>query len=138
MDIIAVPTLSTDGWVRSSTSKADFLMAHFLESEKSQTAFYGGKVASFQWILQQYSGDIILTVQNTRETLAEYFGRYFADVKVNVDQKPETPNSPKIIMTIDMNFTDDQGIEYSLNRVIDILDSKFVKVISNNNTGTLA
>lgn len=133
--IIPVPTLSLDGWVKDSLTKADYLMAHFFESEQSQTAFYTGQVASLQGIIQANGNDMSKTADAIRETLTEYFSRYFPRVQCGCSYRADPPNSSSYVMEIDLSFADVDGKQYGIERVFTLLNSKFEIIKSLNNSG---
>lgn len=134
-NIVPVPTLSLDGWVYSTVSKADYLMAHFLESEKSQTALYGASVSSLQFIIQDKQSSITDCCIVIRDTLGSYFSSYFDNVKVDTSYKNAAPNSSMVIIDISLSFTGPDGKEFLLTRLVDLLDSKIQRVRILNNTG---
>lgn len=134
-NIVPVPTLSLDGWVYSTVSKADYLMAHFLESEKSQTALYGASVSSLQFIIQDKQSSITDCCIAIRDTLGSYFSSYFDNVKVDTSYKNASPNSSMVIIDISLSFTGPDGKEFLLTRLVDLLDSKIQRVRILNNTG---
>lgn len=136
--VVPVPTLTLDGWVTSGINKADYLIAHFFESEKSQTSLYGNSVASLQWVIQNNQGDIILTCQAIRETLSEYFSKYFSNVNITVTHKQDPPESSQYLVSIYLSFVDDKGQNHTLDRVFTLLNSKFKLVTDLNNIGSLA
>ena len=133
--IIPVPTLSLDGWVFSTVSKADYLIAHFLEAEKSQTHLYGLQVSSLQWIIQQKQGNVSDACILIRDTLGKYFSNYFTDVQIDTSFKEKSLNSNLVVITISVSFTDSTGQEFLLSRLVDLLDSKVQKIQQLNNTG---
>lgn len=130
---IVVPTLSLDGWVKSTAEKADYLMAHFFEAEYSQTQFYRNSVASFPWIIQNNQGDMPKTTRALQETLTLYFSRYFSQVVVQSSYKSITENSSQIQLNIYVSFVDHDNKEFSLARLVDVVDSKLSRVLTINN-----
>ncbi len=133
MNTIVVPTLSLDGWVKSTPERADYLMAHFFESEYSQTAFYKDKVSSFQWIIQKNQGDMTATVRMLKNTLTDYFSRYFTNVVVEVNHEDIVLNSSNVKLIVYISFRDEKGRDFSVGRLAELVDSKLQKVIVINN-----
>lgn len=130
-----VPTLSFDGWVKSSAAKGDYMFAHFYESEKSQTVLYGQNISSMQALIQENQGDMTRTCQAIREALSIYYGRYFVNVEAEVQVDPGSLNTTAVTLNIYVSFTDVEGKTYTLASLVEILDSKIKKVTKLNNTG---
>lgn len=133
--IIPVPTLSLDGWVKSTAEKADYLISHFYLSERSQTFLYLREVASMQWIVQETQGDPSSTCKLLREEISKYFGRYFTNVTVDATFSHDPPNSGKIAIRFFVSFTDNFDKEFILSRLVNILNSKIETISKINNTG---
>lgn len=138
---IAVPTLSSNGWVRAPAEKADFLLSHFYESDKFQTYLYGEGITSIQWIIEQYGHDIIACCSELRRALELYLGRYFDSVTAqvtsndNITYNPVPHQGSDITLRLVCSVTQD-GKEYSFARLIVTSDSKFQRVINLNNEGS--
>lgn len=133
MNKLVVPTLSEDGWVKSTEERADYLFSHFFVSEYSQTALYTGAVSSFPYIIQKNQGDMINTVSDLRTALQIYFSRYFTNVKSEAVHTEDPPKSGKYRINLHVSFTDEDGKDFALARVAEVLDSKLVKVLAINN-----
>ena len=133
-----VPSLSLDGWVKTPPEMADYLLSHFFLSEYSRAQVYRGGISSFVWILQKYQNNMEATERETESALLRYFGAYFTNVRVEVLVKEETPGSSRMQIHMYVSFNDEKGREYSLGKVIQTLDSKVIKIMEINNTGTAA
>lgn len=131
---VLLPTLSGDGWVNSSLKVADYLLSHFFLSDYSQTYFYEGYVASMPWIIQDTQGDMSKTCKVVQETLSTYFTRYFNDVVVEVTDVTDETNDPsRGQISIYLNFTDTENKQYTMAKLINIIDSKIKSIIDINN-----
>lgn len=130
---VLLPSLSEDGWTNSPMKVGDYLMSHFLLSDYSQTYLYKDKVSSLPWIIQNTQKDITDTVLLTQTTLSEYFTRYFNDVVVEVTEIPNTLEPSKGQISIYVQFSDTEGNEYVLGRMVTIIDSKINEIITLNN-----
>lgn len=130
---ILFPSLDQQGWVSSSSSIADFIFSHFFVSDYSQTQLYLGEVTSFPWILVQNQNDMIQAASATRVALSRYFSRYFNNVAVEVSQGPDPTNPSKVQFTIYVSFTDGEGKDYVLGKLLEVMESKISKVININN-----
>lgn len=138
---VAVPTLSSRGWVRSAAEKADYLLAHFFESDHFQTYLYGDSVASLPYLVEQHGGDPMKLCSELQQVVQAYLSRYFdnAQVEVTSDDDPAynlnpNPNSAVALRMWASVLQD--GKEYSVARLIETANSKLVKVVNLNNQGT--
>lgn len=134
MDITPVPTLSTQGWVTDLSSKIDFLLAHFISSDKEQSNIYKEYVSNLQFIIEQYAGDPLSTADAIARTIQTYLGRYYQNVIAEaqfelVDAK-ESQTTVKI--TLALNFTED-GVNYTANRLLTYYNGKFKAITEVNN-----
>jgi hypothetical protein len=134
-NIIPVPSLSLDGWVTATASKADYLISHFFLADKSQSQLYKSEVSSLQYIIQANGGDMVKTSVELRTALVAYFARYFGPATVDTSFVQDSANSSKVTISIYVSFTDPDGHEFVLARLVDLLDSKIQKITDLNNNG---
>jgi hypothetical protein len=136
MSVLAtMPSLSADGWVNSSLKTADYLFSHFFASDYSQSYTYLGGVSSFAYIIQSNQKDIRGTIRNLESTLNGYFGKYFQNVVVEIDDNATIANSSKVGLNIFLNFTDDKGVTYTLGKTIEYQNAIISKIITHSNNG---
>ena len=130
---IPVPSLSPAGWVTDVATKADILMAWFFESIKSQTYIYGSNVSNLQWLIEEYGSNTMTLTSQISSTLEIYLGRYFDFVSATVtaDDTPSNLNG-SITITIHCLITDN-GIQYSLGKLLQVSDSTVIDIININN-----
>lgn len=133
MQEFVMPALSPDGWVTSTVEKSDYLISHFCLAEYSQTHIYPGHVASLAWIIQSTQGDVRDAAELTESTLRTYFGRYFKNVVCEVTHETEKDNAMKCRLNIYLAYVDADGREYNLARLVEVVDSKIVKIVKLNN-----
>lgn len=139
---VALPTLSSNGWVKSPAEKADFLLSHFYESDKFQTYLYGDNVSNVQWLVEQHGHDVVAICSQLKRVLELYLGRYFdtASVQVTSNDNPTYNPSPHqasdITLRVVASVTQD-GKEYTFARLIETADAKFKRVTKLNNDGSL-
>jgi hypothetical protein len=131
------PSLSEDGWIRSSVSIADSLFAHFFVAEYSQTHIYNGAVSSFPWIIQETHGDVLRAASLTQDTLHAYFSRFFSDVSVEVSALNDPIDQNKASLTIYVSFKDHDGTLQVLGKLLKIVNSKATQIINLSNTGSI-
>lgn len=130
---VLLPSLNENGWVNSPVTVADALFSHFLLSDYSQTYLYKDQVSSLPWIIQNTQGNITDTIIATQDTLNKYFIRYFDNVVVEVTEIPNASEPSKGQISIYLQFTDTEGVQHVLGRLITIIDSKISEIISINN-----
>lgn len=132
---IPCPSLSLSGWVTNAAEKADVLISHFYESNKSQTYIYGSSVSSLQWIIEQYGHDITNVCQQLRYGLENYLNRYYDSVTVEVTASDNDDNLTGSIGLKIYSKVVDGGVEYSFGKLLTITNSKISTIISLNNDG---
>lgn len=134
MDITPVPTLSTQGWVTDLSSKIDFLLAHFVSSDKEQSNIYKDNVSNLQFIIEKYAGDPLSTGDAIARTIQAYLGRYYqnviAEAQFELINEKESQTTVKI--TLALNFTED-GINHTANRLLTYYNGKFKEITEVNN-----
>jgi len=130
---VLFPSLSEDGWVNTPLKVADLLFSHFILADKSQTYMYDDMVASFPWIIQNTQKDITQTIIQTQETLRSYFIRYFNDVVVEVSEVPNVLEPSKGQISIYLRFTDTEGTDHVLGKLLTIIESKVAEIIDISN-----
>ena len=128
-----LPSLSSLGWITDSGNKADMLLAHFFESEKSQTFLYGSNVSSLQFIIQQFAGSIDNMLANIKSTLETYLGRYYDLVSATVSSDAATTDqSGSVTITIRCRVSE-CGNTFDVAKSISVVNSKITKIININN-----
>jgi hypothetical protein len=137
MTVTVVPTLSTFGWVTSVPEKIDFLLTHFFVSDKYQSTLYKGNISNAQAIIQQYGNNITGITNALRDTLGSYLSRYFSNVNISVGYTDADPvnSSTKVEVQIGILFTEN-GVEYSAQKQIPLIDGRFANFQSLNNLQT--
>ena len=99
IDTKPMPSLSMDGWITSTSIKADYLISHFFVSEYSRTFLFEGEVASMPYLIQKHKNDILGLVRDVELTLKSYFGRYFPKAEVQVSSKEYEAGKYSLIAT---------------------------------------
>lgn len=127
---IPVPTLSSAGWVTAPADKADKLMAHFFEAEKSQTVLYGDNVSSLQWLIQHYGDKPAAMTQELRGALERYLRRSYPAVTVDVQMRDD--GTPRYELRVSIQVTDD-GKQHSFGKELQMHNGNLAKIIDMNN-----
>lgn len=128
-----VPSLSEDGWVNSPILMGDYLISHFFLSDYSQTELYNGSVSSLPYLITQYQGNITGLLTAVQSTLQQYLSRYFSSVTIETNQVPNPTNSSQIGFSIYVSFIGADGNTYTLDNLIETLDSKISNIVKITN-----
>jgi hypothetical protein len=131
------PSLSESGWITDSRQIGDYLFAHFFASNYSQTQIYIGQVSSMAYIIATNADDIDKTVSTLQQQLQTYFGRYFSTVTVEIRYFENPEDANKVDLTIYIGYTDSEGNEFTIGRLLSELDSQTYKITKLINTGSL-
>ena len=86
METIVLPLLSSKITPRTPGELLDYLLAHALESDYSQSTLAHGRITSFAYLAAKYGNDPDRMVKETKEALERYLDPYFNMVIVNVAQ----------------------------------------------------
>lgn len=129
-----VPTMSSSGFVEDIAEKADRLMSYYFVSESSQSNLYRGQITSLPAQIQQHGHDEVNLVEAVRNELTTYLSRFFDGMDVNVRSDLPNKNDPnRINLTVNVIVVQD-GKQYSLGRLVSVLNSKIVDIVDINNT----
>lgn len=122
---IVVPSLDPDGWVYSSKKQADYVMAYFLATDRSQSYIFDSDVTSFQYILATHHGNISELVHELQIGLRKLFERYFNNVQVEVRDITKEESPSKVYLALSCRYTLADGTIEDLIRIVNINGSKF-------------
>lgn len=133
-----VPSMTTRGWLYNPAEKIDQVMSYFFEADPSSTYLYNGYVVNVQTLLQQYGNDIPSITNEIRTGLEQMLRAYFdsAQVQVTNNDDPTVNTSNAITLYIAATVTQ-AGKSYSLDALVQQVNSKFIRVINYTNTGVL-
>lgn len=132
---IPVPTLSTDGWVTSTSARCDALFADFVAAAKSQ--YPQGEVeSSLPWLLVRYQGDKNGLVDGMQRVLTSYFERYFTKVTTVIRAAENPQDVTRIDLYINLTVIDEQGNSFTLGRIATVGEQRVLALAKENN-GTL-
>lgn len=121
-----IPALSIDGWVGSPVKAADYLFSHIFLSDFSQTYLYHGNVSSVAYIMHKNQSSITNLARELTNLLKNYFERYFDTVNCEVVDSSGDGFTGSVTVTLEFM---DEGVIYTLNKVIEYTDSKVKKII---------
>ncbi|ANZ48330.1 hypothetical protein BIZ78_gp245 [Erwinia phage vB_EamM_Caitlin] len=86
--VIAVGTVSTRGWAKTTKEKITELMNHYTEAGYSQSVIYRDNIKSYSWSCAQYAQQPELLVQQVEADLRRLYGNVFpegAEADVNYE-----------------------------------------------------
>lgn len=128
MTTVSLASLSAKGWISDVPNILDYLMAHFYESEYTQSTLYAGQISNLQYLVQKYGGDPNQFVAALTNTLQVYIGRYFPDgVSLEITHNADDADfdgGVKYNVTVRVQVTRD-GQTYSIAEVLKGLDGVF-------------
>jgi len=133
-----VLTLSTKGLLQDPQSKADRQMAYYLTTNHSQTNMFRNSILSLPKRIEQFEEDVDLLCSQVREDLQNLYTIIFDAVQITVT--PSYPNKEdpnEVNLTVLAMLTED-GVNYSLGRLINVKGNRTFTVMSINNTGNAA
>lgn len=129
-----LPTLSSSGFVSGIAEKADRLMSYYFVSEDSQSNLYRGQITSLPKQIQLLGNDEQALTSRITTELERLLGSYFDGVEVNVTTAiPNTQDPNRINVTVSATVAEN-GQQYSLAKLINVVNSRIVKIIDINNT----
>jgi hypothetical protein len=129
-----VPTLSTSGFVGDIAEKCDRLMSYYFVSDASQSNLFRGKITSLPFQVQQNGHDEALLRDAIQRELDRYLTPHFDGTEIDVATDiPNTDDPNRINVTLRVIVTED-GKQYSLGRLISVINSKINKIVDINNT----
>lgn len=133
---VGYPALSSDGWVFDDSIVADYLFSDIYLSDYSQTQFYKGYVTSIGYVVQENSGSVSDTVIALRTAINDYFSRYFTSVVVETEDITKESDGSKANISIYVAYTDYQGNNKVLAKVLTTLNGKATSITEYSNYGT--
>lgn len=133
------PSMSDRGFIKGPAEKADQLLAWFFVSDAQQTYLYQGSVRNVQDLMQRFGNNIPAITQEMQAALEKLFQAYFdtAIVQVTNNDDPAVNPTGQITLRISAEVTQD-GVSYSVNELIQSVNSKFIRVTNYVNTGVLS
>ncbi len=132
----AIGSLSDKGWIRDVKPKADKMMGYYMTSNYSQSNVFLGEIVSLPKQIQEHNSDPVALRELIRSDLERYFGRFFDSVSVDVTTNYVNKDDPgRLNVTVQALVVQD-GLTYSLGRLIESVNGQVVNIIKLNNEGT--
>lgn len=134
VNIIPVPTMSTQGLVYDSSNKIDKLLAHAFVSDYNQTYLYYGKITSLAAYIAQGGSRSDEVIGKVQQGLASYLSKYYTNVDVTVEQvtNPVNADSAQITLGITLSLVENQA-QINAYRFVVLENGALVNVINANN-----
>lgn len=131
-----LPTFSQSGWVTNPLERVDFMIAHFFETQKSQTHFHKNSVSSYQSLIADAPSPGQLAT-NVETYLGEYLSTQFQRVAIEVEVKGAfgDPNNNELTIEIGCSL-DADGVRYTLSHAIELLGTNVKKIRRLDETGS--
>lgn len=130
---VEIPSLSASGWVGDVPEKLDKLLGYFLVSEKSQSFFFEGSVASFPAIIQNNTEQPDRLADETKSALVSLLSRYFDAAEVDAEARVPDSNRPDLIdLTLDIRVMSESR-QYYAGRELSLINSKLAAIAIINN-----
>jgi hypothetical protein len=133
-----LPTFSPNGFVTNPLEKADFMLAHFFTTQKSQTQFYKDKlnVTSYQSLIADATSDGDLAA-NLNAYLNTYFATQFDQVQMDcsVAGSDGITDNTSLTITIGCSYVAD-GVKYTIARAIELLGTQVQRIYNVDATGS--
>lgn len=128
-------TFSPSGWVTNPLEMADFMMAYFFETQKSQTHFHKTSITSYQSLIADAASPSELA-SSIEMYLGEYLKTQFQNVslEVTVDGALGDPDNNKLEIVIGCSF-DAAGVRYTISHAIEALGTQVKRIQRLDETG---
>jgi len=129
-----VLSMSSKGILYNVLAKADKLMSYYFTTNKSQSDIFQD-IISLPYQIQANTGKERDTVVNMQIELRQYLANYFDQVDCDVRSDIPNPEDPgRYNLTVSVLIVQD-GISYSLARLLEVERGTIYKIINYNNRG---
>ncbi len=131
-----VATLSRMGWVTDVNPAVDFMMAHWVRSDKRQNPLMPTAVYNLPWILYENRGNMTSICSAIVANLTTYFSTRYEDVSVtcNAINKNADGSSTDHHLSVTISFNAN-GKHYDVSRILATDGVQFKRFIVDNNEG---
>ena len=128
-----VATLTSKGWVADPESKADALLSYIFTSDYSQSNIFRGKITSVQYMIQQWGNSPAHLRNDMAKAIQSYLESNFDAAAVTITViDPTSADDARLTVRLDAVVTQN-GLTYSLGRLVSFLNSKVVSIMNLNN-----
>lgn len=127
-----LPVISEDGWINNSLRVGEYLFSHFVLSDFSQSYVYQGGVSSLPYLIATYGNNHTELKSKIEFVLNIYFSKYFNEVSVLVYIEKLKDLNDAYNLAVSIDFVDKEGVNLSLDKSIELVNSKIQKIITIN------
>ncbi len=128
-----LPSLSENGWVKSSKDILAYNLAHYILSDAAQSIAYKGNIINLPETYYLHINDPISMASAIKSDLERLLGRYFVSTDVVTDIKEI--NAKNFAILIYAAVIDDENIKHELTRITEVNSSGVRNIIEMNNYG---
>jgi hypothetical protein len=128
-----IPSLSEEGWVKTSKDVLSYNLAHYILSDAAQSIAFHGNIINLPETYHLHINDPMGLASAIKTDLERLLGRYFISVDVTTDIKEINPKNYAIL--IYAAVIDDDNIKHELTRVTETNTSGVRKILEMNNYG---
>ena len=128
-----IPSLGTEGWLKDPESVADELLSSFLTTNTSQSTLFRQHNKSLQYILQEFSGDMLGLETELHKVLTSKLTSVFGDsasIIIEVESDEAKPDQFSIKFNSTVNV---KGREYVIGKLVNFANSKVLQITNINN-----
>lgn len=134
-----MPTLSHVGWTRNTAEKLDFALAHFFESEETQTYLFPGQIADVHSIIARNVHDNDALIVDMASLLTQYLRTLFDHAEVEGVNISKEKNDPKDRIEIAMRIrVKDEENQIMMQRFVNYEFNRFKSITEVSNYGVRA
>jgi hypothetical protein len=128
-----IPSLSEEGWVKSSPDVLAYNLAHYILSDAAQSITFQGNIINLPETYYLNINNPVGMASAIKTDLERLLGRYFVSVDVTTDVKEIAPKNYAIL--IYAAVIDDENIKHELTRVTDTGVGGVRRILEMNNYG---
>lgn len=133
------PTFSDKGWVNNPLEKLDYILSHMLAAEDRQTYLDKDKIIAFHALLSEINDNVIVGLDKLKSSIENHLIKYFPErVDCEAYDKSDRDDDPTSGITIVLRITVwEDGVPYTIGKLLRLNDSKFEQLVSLQNNGPL-
>lgn len=124
---MAVPTLSTAGFLEDPAQKLDKILSYFFVADKSQSNVHDGLVSSLPYIIKEYSHNVNQLVNETQNAIIRMLNASFDECTVTVRVEDSKENGNEYNMFVEATVISDRK-DYTLYRLVSVANETISKV----------
>ena len=117
-----IPTLSKQGYITDPHQAILYLFKAFCTSDKSQSNFWRGQVASLVYLIKKNTKTMDSLRGDVEEALQQLYNTYFEDVRVQVELTSSTELPLSETPTVNLNMAilvNEKGRTYNLSTLLE-------------------